>query len=46
MRFDTWEHNEPANHLYPAMGYRFAGSTEFFFMGYTRSVLNLYEKAL
>ena len=46
MRFDTWEHSEPANHLYPAMGYRFAGSTEFFFMGYTRSVLNLYEKAL
>ena len=46
MRFDTWGHNEPANHLYPAMGYRFAGSTEFFFMGYTRSVLNLYEKAL
>ncbi len=46
MRFDTWEHNAPANHLYPALGYRLAGSTEFFFMGYTRSTLNLYEKAL
>ena len=46
MRFDTWEHNEPANHLYPAIGYRFVGSTDFFFMGYTHTVLNLYEKAL
>ena len=46
MRFDTWEGNQPANHLYPAMGYHFAGSTDFFFMGYTHSVLNLYEKKL
>ena len=46
MRFDTWENNVPANHLYPLLGYRFAGATEFFFMGYTREILNLYEKAL
>ena len=46
MRFDTWEGNKPANHLYPAMGYRYAGSTDFFFMGYTHSILNLYEKKL
>ena len=46
LRLDTWEGNLPANHLYPSMGYRYAGSTEFFFMGYTRSILNLYEKAL
>ena len=46
MRFDTWEGNKPANHLYPAMGYHYAGSTGFFFMGYTHSTLNLYEKKL
>ena len=46
MRFDTWEGNQPANHLYPRLGYHFAGSTDFFFMGYTHSILNLYEKAL
>lgn len=46
LRLDTWEGNVPANHLYPALGYRFAGSTDFFFMGYTHSVLNLYEKQL
>ena len=46
IRLDTWEHNDPANHLYPSMDYRFAGATEFFFMGYTREILNLYEKAL
>ena len=46
MRFDTWEGNKPANHLYPAMDYRYAGSTGFFFMGYTHSTLNLYEKKL
>lgn len=46
IRLDTWEHNLPANRLYPSMGYRFAGATEFFFMGYVHEILNLYEKAL
>lgn len=46
IRLDTWEHNDPANHLYPSMDYRYAGATEFFFMGYIHEILNLYEKAL
>ena len=46
LRLDTWVGNLPANHLYPSLGYRLAGSAEFFFMGYTRSILNCYEKAL
>lgn len=46
IRLDTWEHNAPANHLYPSMDYRFAGATDFFFMGYVYEILNLYEKAL
>ena len=46
MRLDTWEGNAPANHLYPSLGYRFAGSTEFFFHGYIREILNCYEKKL
>lgn len=46
IRLDTWEHNVPANHLYPSMGYHYAGATEFFFMGYIHEILNLYEKAL
>ena len=46
MRLDTWEGNAPANHLYPSLGYRFAGSTEFFFQGYIREILNCYEKKL
>ena len=46
IRLDTWEHNVPANRMYPALGYHFAGATEFFFMGYIHEVLNLYEKAL
>jgi ribosomal protein S18 acetylase RimI-like enzyme len=46
IRLDTWEHNLPTNHLYPALGYRLAGSTEFFFMGYVHEILNCYEKAL
>lgn len=46
IRLDTWEHNDPANAMYPNLGYRFAGATEFFFMGYIHEVLNLYEKAL
>ena len=46
IRLDTWEHNIPANRLYPSLGYRFAGSAEFFFMGFVREILNCYEKAL
>lgn len=46
VRLDTWEGNVPANHLYPSIGYRFAGSTEFFFHGYIREILNCYEKKL
>ena len=46
MRFDTWEGNAPANHLYPRLGYHLAGGTEFFFQGYIREILNCYEKEL
>ncbi|MCI8818848.1 MAG: GNAT family N-acetyltransferase [Oscillibacter sp.] len=46
MRFDTWEGNAPANHLYPKLGYHFAGGTEFFFQGYIHEILNCYEKKL
>ncbi len=46
MRFDTGVENDPANHLYPALGYHLAGTAEFFFMGYRKRNLNCYEKAL
>lgn len=46
IRLDTWEGNLPANRMYPALGYRFAGATEFFFQGFIRETLNCYEKAL
>ena len=46
MRLDTWEGNLPANSLYPALGYRYAGAAEFFFQGFIREILNCYEKAL
>ena len=46
MRLDTWEGNLPANRMYPALGYRFAGAAEFFFMGFIHETLNCYEKAL
>ena len=46
MRLDTWEGNAPANHLYPKLGYHFAGGTEFFFQGYIHEILNCYEKKL
>ena len=46
IRLDTWEGNAPANRLYPSIGYRFAGATEFFFQGYVHEVLNCYEKKL
>ena len=46
IRLDTWEGNLPTNHLYPSLGYRFAGATEFFFQGFIHEILNCYEKAL
>ena len=46
IRLDPWEGNVPANHMYPSLGYRFAGGTEFFFHGYIHEILNCYEKAL
>ena len=46
MRLDTWEHNLPAIRMYPSLGYRFAGATEFFFQGFIHEILNCYEKSL
>ena len=46
MRLDTWEGNLPANRMYPALGYRYAGAAEFFFQGFIREILNCYEKVL
>ena len=46
MRLDTWEGNLPANRMYPALGYRYAGAAEFFFQGFIHEILNCYEKAL
>ena len=46
MRFDTGVSNAVSNHLYPAIGYRFAGTVDTFFMGYVHCPLNLYEKKL
>ena len=46
IRLDTWEGNVPANAMYPRLGYRFAGATEFFFQGFIHEILNCYEKAL
>ena len=46
MRLDTYEGNAPANAMYPRLGYRFAGGTEFFFQGFIHEVLNCYEKQL
>lgn len=46
IRLDTWEGNDPANHLYPSLSYRFAGAAEFFFQGFIHEILNCYEKAL
>ena len=46
IRLDTWEGNVPANAMYPKLGYRFAGATEFFFQGFIHEILNCYEKKL
>ena len=46
MRLDTYEGNHPANMMYPRLGYRLAGGTEFFFQGFIHEILNCYEKQL
>ena len=46
VRLDTYEGNLPANTMYPRLGYRLAGATEFFFQGFIHEVLNCYEKRL
>ena len=46
MRLDTYEGNAPANAMYPRLGYRLAGATQFFFQGFIHEVLNCYEKQL
>lgn len=46
MRLDTYEGNAPANAMYPRLGYRLAGATEFFFQGFIHEVLNCFEKRL
>ncbi len=46
LRLDTAATNDPANVMYPRLGFRFAGSGEFFFQCYTHEVLNCYEKQL
>lgn len=46
MRLDTYEGNVPANAMYPKLGYRLAGATEFFFQGFIHEILNCYEKQL
>ena len=44
IRLDTWEGNLPANRLYPSLGYRYAGTAEFFFMGFVRGRISTATK--
>lgn len=46
LRLDTYEGNTPARAMYNKLGYRFVGGTEFFFQGYIRETLVLFEKQL
>lgn len=46
MRLDTWEHNAPTNHLYPSLGFSFAGSEMFLTSVDFYERLNCYEKHL
>ena len=46
MRLDTYEGNAPAAAFYPKLGYRLAGSAEFFFEGFIRETLICFEKDL
>ena len=38
--------NQPANSMYPRLGYRFAGTSHFLFQGFLPEDLNCYEKLL
>lgn len=46
IRLDTWEGNEPAKKMYPALGYRLAGETLFFFEQVIWETLYCYEKQM
>lgn len=46
IRLDTYIKNLPANTMYPRLGYRFAGTSEFLFQGFLPEQLNCYEKLL
>ena len=46
IRLDTYEGNAPAAAFYPKLGYRLAGSAEFFFEGFARENLICFEKEL
>lgn len=46
IRLDTYIHNQPANAMYPRLGYRFAGTGHFLFQGFLPEELNCYEKLL
>ena len=46
LRLDTGTENLPANRMYPALGYKAAGTVDTFFMGDSQRPLNLYEKKL
>ena len=46
MRLDTYEGNVPGRSMYPRLGYRVAGATEFFFQGFIHEVLVCFEKRL
>jgi GNAT superfamily N-acetyltransferase len=46
IRLDTYEGNEPAKAFYPKLGYRYAGTAEFFFEQVIRENLMCYEKAI
>ena len=46
MRLDTYVGNDPANAMYPRLGYTLAGKTMFHFQNFIWEELNCYEKAL
>ena len=46
IRLDTYVNNQPANSMYPRLGYRFAGTSHFLFQGFLPEDLNCYEKLL
>ena len=46
IRLDTYVNNQPANSMYPRLGYRFAGTSHFLFQGFLPEDLNCYEELL